>query len=342
MDDGSPIGYIGLIVLLLFGGAYFSATETALASVNRIRMKSYAEDGDRRAKRVLYILDHFDMALTTLLIGTNIMHIGCASIGTLMATKLWGNDAVAAMTFVLTFVVFLFAEMIPKRFAKACSEKFALGAGGSLVAVMKVLRPVSFVFLKLTTWISRPFKRNADEEPTVTEDELYDIIGSISNEDSIDDEKTELVQSALNFSTRTVKDALTPWDRVVTISLYMSDDEILSTIQDNIHSRIPVVDGHDNVVGLLQIRKYLKQRLTNCALRPEDAMDDVHFVSDDISIDDLLPDMSRSKTHFSIVLDQTGATIGIVTVEDILEELVGEIYDEDDPETPEETEGDAK
>lgn len=141
MEDGSPTGYFISIFLLILGGAYFAGTEIALASVNRIRMMSYSDNGDKRATRVLYILDHFDKALTTLLIGNNIMHIGCASIATLMATKLWGEGAVDATTVVITVVVFFVSEMIPKRFAKACNERFALMVSGSLILLMKFSRP---------------------------------------------------------------------------------------------------------------------------------------------------------------------------------------------------------
>ena len=176
MDDGSPIGYLIAIFAFILGGGYFAATEIALASVNRIRMMSYADDGNRRAKRVLYILDHFDKALTTLLIGNNIMHISCASIATLMATKLWGVGYVTLTTIVTTIVVFLVAEMIPKRFAKANSEKFSLAVAGSLLFFMKVLGPLAFIFSAISRFVSKPFKKNEEEEPTVTEDELYDII----------------------------------------------------------------------------------------------------------------------------------------------------------------------
>ncbi len=331
MDDGSPIGYIFAMILLILGGAYFAATEIAMASVNRIRMMSYADDGNKRARRVLYILDHFDKALTTLLIGNNIMQIGCAGIATVMANRLWGVDAVTATTFVVTFVVFLFAEMLPKRFAKAYNEKFALSAAGSLRFLMKAFTPLTFVFSKLSAWVGKPFRKE-EEELTVTEDELYEIIENISNESAIDDETTELVQSALEFSDTKVHEALTPWNRVITVSTGMSDEEVLSVIQKNVHSRLPVLDAEGNIVGMLQIRRFLKARLTNPGLRPEEAMDDVHFVSGLLPIDDLLADMSRHKTHFSVVLDPTGATLGIITVEDILEELVGEIYDEDDRE----------
>lgn len=335
MDDGSPIGYLVAILAFIIGGAYFAATEIALASVNRIRMMSYADDGNRRAKRVLYILDHFDKALTTILIGNNIMHISCASMATLMATKLWGLSYVTLTTIVTTLAVFLLAEMIPKRFAKTNSERFSLAVAGSLMFFMKVLGPLAFVFSAISKFASKPFKKNQEEEPTVTEDELYDIIESIPEESGIDEEKAELMQSALEFSDTFVREVLTPWDRVVKLKLNMSGSEAMDVIKGDIHSRLPVIDDDGNPVGMVQIRKFLKARYKDASVCVNDIMDDIHFVNDDIAIDDLLTAMSNDKTHFSVVLDKDGRTIGIVTIEDILEELVGEIYDEDDKEVTE-------
>ncbi len=329
MDDGSPIGYLLVIFVLIIGGAYFAGAETALASVNRIRMLSNADNGDKNAKRVLYILDHFDKALTTLLIGNNIMHIGCASVATLMATKLWGEGSVGYMTIAVTIVVFLIAEMLPKRFAKACNEKFAMEVAGSLILLMKLLTPISFFFTKLSELVAKP-RGDEDDEPTVTEDELYDIIENIGQEGALDEEKTELVKSALEFSDRLASDVMTPWDRV----LYVRANEELDSIREKIvtHgiSRWPVVNGENNVIGILQIRRFLRAYLRNGRVRLKNAMDDAHFVRADTPIDELLSTMSANKTHISIVLDCEGKTLGIITVEDILEELVGEIYDEDD------------
>ncbi len=335
MDDGSPIGYLIAILAFILGGGYFSATEIALASVNRIRIMSYADDGNRRAKRVLYILDHFDRALTTLLIGTNIMHISCASVATLMATKLWGVSYVTITTIVTTFVVFLLAEMIPKRFAKANSEKFSLAVAGSLLFFMKILWPLAIVFTTISKIASKPFKKNVEEEPTVSEDELYDIIESIPEESEIDEEKAELMQSALEFSDTFVREVLTPWDKVVKLNIGMSGDEAMNVIKNDIHSRLPVIDENGSPVGLVQIRKFFREHYKNANVSIKDVMDDIHFVYDGIAIDDLLTAMSNDKTHFSVVLDKEGKTIGIVTIEDILEELVGEIYDEDDKEAAE-------
>lgn len=331
MDDGGIPQYIFIIILLLLGGAYFAGAETALASVSRIRMISGADDGNKRAKKVLYILDNFDKALTTLLIGNNIMHIACASTTTLMASKLWGNSAVTATTFVTTFVVFIVAEMIPKSYAKACNEQFALMVAGSLIVLMKILTPVSAVFAGISSMAQKLLGASAEEEPTVTEAELFDIIENIDDEDEIDEETTELVQSALEFTVTSVKDIVTPWEKVVTVKTDMTDDEIMGVIRDSHYSRMPVLDEEGAIVGILQIRKFLKSRIdSHYAVRSKAMLDRVQYVSASMPIDDLLPAMSYSRTHLAIVRDDDGSLMGIVTIEDILEELVGEIYDEEE------------
>lgn len=328
MDDGSPIGFLLLIVFLILGGAYFAAAEMSFASVNRIRVMSLADNGDKRAVRALYILDHFDKALTTILIGNNIMHIGCASAATVFATRMWGVSAVTLTTIVTTLTVFLLAEMLPKRFANATSERFALAVAGSLYALMKLMSPIAAVFSGLSKLVGKPFQKSGPE-PTVTEDELYDIIETLPTESEMDEEKTELVQNALEFSDTLARDILTPWDKVVRVSMEMSDDEVLSVVQQNGHSRLPVVDVHGSVIGMLQIRKYLKARLHQRVALMR-VMDEPRFVDADTPIDDLLPAMSALRTQLAVVRDEKGTVLGIVSVEDILEELVGEIYDEDD------------
>ncbi len=328
MDDGSPIGFIVLIILLILISGYFSSAETAMATVNRIRIMSLSENGNKRAKRVLYILDHFDQALTTILIGNNITHIACASTATLFVSKLWGVSAVTAATFVTTLVVFLFAEMLPKRVAKAASEPYALLVSGSLIFFMKILSPVARVFSALGRFVGKPFRKQV-EPPTVSEDELYDIIETVATEGVIDEEKTELVQSALEFSDTSAFDILTPWDRVVKVSVAMNQAQVLEAIKNNVHSRLPVVDEQNKPVGMLQIRKYLKAYLKGSVML-ESIMDDCRFVSASTAIDDLLPLMSAQRTQIAIVTGDEEEILGIVSVEDILEELVGEIYDEDD------------
>lgn len=329
MDDGSQ--YIILIILFLLGGAYFASAETAFASVNRIRMISNADDGDKKAKKVLYILDNFDKALTTLLIGNNIMHIACSSTTTLMASKLWGNSAVTATTFVTTFVVFIVSEMIPKSYAKACNEKLAPMLAGSLIVLMKLLTPVSFLFSGISSGAQKLIGIDDEEEPTVTEEELFDLIENIDDEDEIDEETTELVQSALEFTETYVKDIVTPWEKVVFLRSNMTDDEVMDIIQNSHFSRIPVVDNDGSVAGVLQIRKFLKAKMKKYRTYEwKKMLDKVQYVCASMPIDDLLSAMSSSRTHLAIVRGDDGSLMGVITIEDILEELVGEIYDEEE------------
>ena len=332
-----PSGLILFFLALLICSAFFAGSETALSTVNRIRMMSYADDGDRRARRVLYILDHFEEALSAILIGNNIMHIGSAAIATLTATRLWGEGAVALSTVATALLVFLAAEMIPKSFAKACSERFALFCATPLLLIMRVLKP----FVHLFTGLSRILKRMAhipeDEDPTVTEDELHDIIDSIvpDEENGVDEDTAELVQSALEFTETPVRDVFTPWDEITVIRSGMAPKIIVDLIEETNHSRLPVVDRDGTVVGILQIRKYLKayiQRHGHVSLSR--IMDKPTFVTAGAPIDELLDTLSSQRVHIAIVRDQDEKPLGIITVEDILEELVGEIYDEDDKTPP--------
>lgn len=336
MDDGSPTGYLAGVVALLVLSAFFSATETAFASINRIRMKSYADDGDKRAVRVVYILDHFDKALTTLLIGNNIVNTACASLVTLMATKLWGQGTITTATLLTTLVVFFLGEMLPKTYAKDCNERFALSVSGILVFLMRILTPVSAVFSALGRAAKRLVTGGEKEEPTVTEDELHDIIETIGDASDLDDDTTELVQSALEFTGTTVADVITPWADVTAVKSGMSAQEVMDVIDAGHFSRLPVVDASGAVCGILQIRKFLKAYLqsgTNARLAR--LMDRVHRIDAAMPIDEALDYLSAKKTHMAVVTAQDGQTLGIVTVEDILEELVGEIYDEKDGEVPE-------
>ena len=330
MDDGSPLRYLLWILAFLIGSAFFSGAEISYSSVSKIRMTTLADGGDRRAKRVLVILDSFDRALATLLVGNNIMNIGCATVSTVMVTQLWGVGAVGYSTFITTAVIFILGEILPKTFAKTFNEGFAMAISGFTLFLMKLLRPVTFVFAAVGNFLTKPLRRQK-EEPTVTEDELIDIIETIVEEGALDEEKGELVQSALEFSYTAARDVMTPWSDVLRVDTMMDPAQILAVIKSCTHSRLPVTDGNGGAAGMLQIRRFLKKYYqTGGDVRVADVLDPVHFVSAATPIDDLLPDMSAHKTHAALVRGDAGELLGIVTVEDILEELVGEIYDEDD------------
>ena len=329
MDDGSRLPWI-IAVLLLFCAAFFAVAETAYASCPKSRVKAAAERGDARAKTALLILDDFDKAISTLLICTNIVHIATASIVTVAVTKMWGLSAVSISTIVTTIVVFFAGEMLPKSIAKKYSEPLALATGPVLQFLMKVFTPLS----ALLTWIGQSAaKLTPDETPvSFTEDELYDIIEDMTEEGSLDEQQGELISSALQFGEVTVESVLTPRVDLVAVDISRRLENILAIIKTTNHRRLPVYEGSiDNIIGVLQIRKFIKAYLrlgNNLDLRP--LLDEVFFIHQSTNIDELLPVMSKRKLNMAVVTDNYGGTLGIVTVEDILEELVGEIWDEDD------------
>ena len=332
MDDGSrPYLSILLIVLLLAGAVYFALAETAFASVSRVRIKARADRGERRAKRALYILDHIDKAITTVLIGTNIFHLTTAAFVTVLVTRRWGISAVTVGTLVTPLVVFFIGEMLPKSIAKKYSERLSLATAGSLYFFMGLFSPISWFLTKIGAAAARISP--SDPELTVTEDELYDIIENMTDEGSISEERGELVSSALEFADIPVESVLTARVDVAAIDVDDEPEEILATIRAQRHSRIPVYEGSiDHVIGVLQIRKYIRACVAAKGpvqdIRP--LLDETMFVHHSKTLDDLLPEMSRRKVNLAVVTDNYGGMLGIVTVEDILEELVGEIWDEED------------
>ena len=331
MDD-SPAGSIILFVLLILGSAYFSGTEISFASVNRIHMMSRADKGIKSAKRVLYILDNFDEALSVLLIGNNIVNIGCATLATVIATKIWGSKSVSLATVITTIVIFIFGEMLPKCFARSCNERFAEAVSASLIVLIKLLKPLSITFTSLSKAVSRPFKRYAENQVTMTEEELNDIVENISEDDGFDEDTGKLVKSALHFSDSSVEEVMIPWDDVQKICTNYKTPQILDFVKKTVHSRIPVVDRDGNLKGILQIRKFLKAyaQSRNHSIILASVMDYPYYVSASSAIDDVLTELSNHRRNLAIVKGEGGRIVGIITVEDILEELVGEIYDEDD------------
>ena len=329
MDDGSILSVLIILALLLFAD-YFAVCETSFAAVSRIRLKTAMERGDRRANKAMYVCEHFDKAITTILIGTNIVHLSCASYVTVLVTRRWGLSAVTASTFITTIVVFFVGEMLPKSIAKKYSLRLALGTASSLVFFMHLLTPISFVLTKIGEFASRLTK--GDSEVSVTEDELYDIIENMTDEGDLDSEQGDLVHSALAFGDLTAESILTARVDMETIDVDDPLEEILAQVKASRHSRIPVYqDSVDNIIGVLQIRRFMReylQKREKTDLRS--LLDEPYFVHQSAKIDELLSVMSSKKINMTIVTDSYGGTVGIVTVEDILEELVGEIWDEDD------------
>ena len=331
MDDASRLSVI-VVILLILCAAYFAVAETAFASVSKVKIKIRAERGEPKAEKALKVLDNFDLAITSILICTNIVHLSAASIATLAVTRMYPGVSVAVTisTFVMTLAVFFVVEMLPKSIAKKYSERLSLSVAGSLWFFMTVLRPLASVLTAIGNFAARFVK--ADPQISVTEDEIYDIIEDMTEEGSLDSERGELISSALQFAETTVESILTSRVDIVALDVDDSLDDILATIRAETHSRLPVYDGSiDNIIGILSIRKFIKTYLREGEKTDLRALlDEPYFIHGSTNIDALLPIMSKRRINMAVVTDNYGGTLGIVTVEDILEELVGEIWDEDD------------
>jgi len=329
MDDGSRLPWI-LAIALLFAAAYFALAETAFASVSRSRIRTLFERGDARAERAQAVLDDFDRAITTILIGTNIAHLSIASLVTVAVTRRWGLSAVSLSTLITTLAVFFAGEMLPKSIAKKYSETLSLAMAGSLQFFIKLFSPVSALLTRIGEAASRLTR--GEPELSVTEDELYDIIEDMTEEGTLDEDQGDLISSALQFGDVTVESILTPRVDLEAIDIGRSHDEILNQIKAQNHSRLPVYEGSiDNIIGILQIRRFIKAYLRDReTLDVRALLDEPLFIHQSTNIDEVLPIMTKARMNIAVITDNYGGTLGIVTVEDILEELVGEIWDEDD------------
>lgn len=329
MDSDSRA--IILIIVLFIASAYCALTETAFSAVSKNKIKVLSEKGNRRAKRAFYVLENFDDAITTLLICTNIAHIAAASVVTVVVTRKWGLNAVTVSTIVTTVAMFFVGEMLPKSIGKKICLEASIVCSGPLVVAMKVLRPFSGVLSRIGVLTLKLLKAD-DDVVSVTEDEIYDIIEDMEEEGTLDAEQSELISSALSFGDITVGSILTPRVDVIGVDINKSPEEILEFAKQQTHSRVIVYDSTiDNVVGFLRIRKYLKAYIsTNKIPDIHEMIDEVYYSHQSASIDELFDNMRHNKHNMAVIVDGFGGMLGIVTVEDILEEIVGEIWDESD------------
>ena len=327
MDDGS-LSWIIIGVLYLFM-AYFAVAETAFASVNKIKIRTAQERGDTRAEKALQILENFDKMVTTVLIGTNITHLAVASLVTVIVTRKFGLSFVAIGTIITTLAVFFFGEMLPKSIAKRYSETLSLACASSLLLFMQLFTPISFILTKIGQFAAS--LTGEVEEVSVTEDELYDIIEDMADEGSLNEEQSELISSALEFGDITVESILTSRVDMDALEVNTPPEKVVEFLLSHRHSRYPVYEGTtDHIIGTLQMRKYLKAYRRDKHPDLRSLVDAPFFVHYSTPVDDLLREMNAKKVSIAIVLDDFGGTYGITTSEDALEELVGEIWDEED------------
>ncbi len=314
-----------LLLILLVLSALFSSSETAFACVNKIRLRHSADQGDKRAARALKIAERYEDALTAILVGNNIANIGSSSLATVLFTQWVGDAGPVVSTVVMTILVLTFCEVLPKSYAKSHADQVALAFSGGLSALIVLMTP----FVKIFDLLSRVFK-NGDDKPSVTEDELKYIIDEIEEEGVLEEQESDLVISALQFDETTVNEILIPRVKVVGVPVDADLETIKNMFLTSHFSRFPVYDKTiDNIVGIITNKEFF--RLIHGVYQSlDDIMQDVIYLPSTKLISEILQEMKKSKTHMAVVVDQYGGTKGIVTLEDILEELVGDIYDESD------------
>ena len=317
-----------IIIVLIMFSAYFSATETAFTSVNRIRLKNMAGEGNKKADRVLKLSDKYDKLLTTILIGNNIVNIAMTSIATMLFVNLMGSYGATVATAVITVVVLIFGEITPKSIAKEKPESFAMLSAPMLKKLMTLMTPINFLFTKWKLFISKLLKlNNAD---VITEDEIKTMVEEAETAGTIERKHSELIQNAIGFFDLTAEDVMTPRPEICAADVRCSNEELAKIFVKTGFSRLPVYEEDiDRITGVINQKDFY-----NYVMGTEKSVADgvvpVVFVSTVMKISDLLRKMQHLKTHMAIVTDEYGGTEGLVTMEDIIEELVGEIFDEHD------------
>jgi len=324
--------YLIVLIFFLCCSAFYSASETALSCVNKIRMKHLARNGNKQAAGVLKLLEHFDEVLSTILVGNNIVNIGTASIATLLCIKLVGDEGGVSMaTAITTVVILVVGEISPKNLAKEYSEPFLLTAHKLLWWNTLLFTPLNYIFKKLKDFLSRKISGNKAAKPTITEAELKVMVDEVENEGTISEDESDLIKSAIEFSDIRVKEILTPRVDMVACNVLDSNAEIYRLFATNHFTRIPVYDAEENtIIGLIHSSDFHTSYLKDPKFNLKTILKNVAYVHRSTKISLLLKNLQRNKLQMAVVIDSYGSVAGIVTIEDILEELVGEIWDEHD------------
>ena len=320
--------WMALVILVGFS-AFFSASETAFSSLNQIRLKSRAEDGDSSAARVLAMAEQYDKLLSTILIGNNIVNIAAASIGTIIFTKMLGAERGATVsTIVLTIIVLIFGEVTPKSLAKEMPEKVATAVSPFLVLLIALMTPLTWLFTQWKKLLGHFV--HSGEADTITEGELMTMVSEAENDGELTDRESELIRSAIEFDDVEVEEILTPRVDVVAVEDDIPLEELAQTFAESGYSRLPVYHGTiDNIIGVVHEKDFYIARLKK-ATKIDDLVVPTLYTTGSTQISQLLRTLREQHHHLAVVVDEYGGTEGIITLEDILEELVGEIWDEHD------------
>lgn len=328
MEESNSV-FVIIIACCVIMSAYFSATETAFSSLNRIRLKNMIDKGNEKAQKVLDMYDNYDSLLSTILIGNNIVNIACASLSTIVFSKLLGQEMGAGVsTVVITIVVLIFGEVTPKSIAKESPEQFAMFASPLLGVLMVLLAPFNYLFKlwkKLLSKIIHPGVKQS-----ITEEELLTFVEETKNEGGIDEQESTMIRNVIDFSDLEALDILKPRIDVIGVSTKASKEEIARVFLETKYSRLPIYEESlDHIIGIIY-QKDFHNYVAHTDEKLSKIIKPAIFVLGNKKIRDLLKELQAKKSHMAIVIDEHGGTIGIVTMEDILEELVGEIWDEHD------------
>lgn len=329
MASDDAIQLLILLALVLLS-AFFSSAETALTTVNRIRLQTLSEEGDRRADIVLKTIENSPKMLSTILIGNNLVNNFSAALATALAIKLFGNGAVGAVTGILTILILIFGEITPKTYATVNAEKLSLAYASVILFLMKLLTPVIFIINHICRFILRLMHVNADSSlNTITEQELRTIVDVSHKEGVIEKEERQMIYNVVDFGDSTAKDIMVPRADMAAVSETASYGEVKELFHAERYSRLPVYrEDRDNITGILNIKDFLFCDEGN--FRVTDVMYEPYYTYEYKKTSELLMDMQENSVTISIVLDEYGAAVGLISLEDLLEEIVGEIRDEYD------------
>ena len=331
--DPVIIGSVAALAVLVLFSAMFSATETAFTSLNRIKLRKLAEEGDRRAAKANRLLDNYEKLLTTILVGNNLVNITASSLSTVLFTRLVGAEVGAIYATVIMLIVILACgEITPKCMAKARPEGFALRITPVISAISTVLTPLTWIFEKISQTVTDRVVRKNGEVPTLTEDELVLMVDEIREEGTLEEEESQLIKSAIRFDDKTVDSILTPRVDVTAIEKGSTMEETRNVFLQSGFSRLPVYDGTiDKIIGVVYSKDFFARYFLvgrDESIRP--IVRRVRFIPESTTLAKALDEIQRSTVQMLVVVDDYGGTVGIVALEDILEELVGEIWDESD------------
>jgi CBS domain containing-hemolysin-like protein len=324
---GNSMALIASLIVLLMLSAFFSASETAYSSLNRIKMKNLAASGNKKAKKALALTEQYDKLLSTVLIGNNIVNISSSTLATVLFVELLGKAGVGVATLVTTVFVLVIGEISPKTLAKEAPESFALFAAPCLRALVFLLSPLNYSLKAWKNFIMRLFRVKADH--SVTEAELLTFVEEVRQEGGINEREEDMIKRTIEFDDITAREIFTPRIDVAAASVADSMEDIDKKFQETGFSRLPVYrENIDNITGLILLKDFYQAYRSKQSL--SEIIKPVVFITENIRITKLLRILQKKKSHMAILIDEFGGTRGVITIEDIIEELVGEIWDEHD------------